>query len=118
MDTQYFKSKLEQEKKELEERLNNIAVKDPDIAENYEAKYPNIGSHSDENAEEVEEYVKNISEEQQLEVDLVGVNNALERIEKGTYGKCVNCGEDIGEDRLKAFPAAENCIKCANNKVK
>ena len=42
-------------------------------------------------------------------IDLVA---ALERIEKGTYGLCVECGRDIAPERLEAVPAAALCIKC------
>jgi DnaK suppressor protein len=38
---------------------------------------------------------------------------ALERIENGTYGTCSNCGEAIGEARLKAMPEAMRCLSCA-----
>ncbi len=40
------------------------------------------------------------------------VSDALERIEAGTYGKCVRCGEKIVTERLRAVPAAELCISC------
>lgn len=109
-----LKSRLEQEKITLEEELGNIASKDPLIKGNYEAKYPNIDRDEETNADEVGLYEQNRSEEQQLEGDLLMVNEALERIEEGTYGKCQKCGEEIPEDRLKAFPEAKYCIKCEN----
>jgi RNA polymerase-binding transcription factor DksA len=37
---------------------------------------------------------------------------ARERIKDGAYGICVDCGSDIGFERLKAFPAAARCIQC------
>jgi len=37
---------------------------------------------------------------------------AVERIEEGRYGQCDDCGGDIGEGRLRAFPAAIRCVKC------
>ena len=40
------------------------------------------------------------------------IDAALEKIENGEYGKCVNCGEDIGIARLRARPVAELCIEC------
>jgi len=40
------------------------------------------------------------------------INAALERIEHGTYGECLNCEEPIGEKRLRALPWAEFCIRC------
>jgi DnaK suppressor protein len=43
------------------------------------------------------------------------VREALERIEKGTYGICEICGEEIGESRLKARPVTTECINCKKN---
>jgi len=45
--------------------------------------------------------------------DLAGrVNAALEKIDKGTYGICDNCGAEIDPARLKAVPYANLCITC------
>jgi DnaK suppressor protein len=40
------------------------------------------------------------------------IDAALEKIDHGEYGKCMNCGEDIGIARLRARPVAELCIEC------
>jgi DnaK suppressor protein len=37
---------------------------------------------------------------------------ALERLDAGQYGKCKDCGVDIPEARLQAYPAALRCISC------
>jgi DnaK suppressor protein len=37
---------------------------------------------------------------------------ALRRIETGNFGVCNGCGEDIGEARLRADPAATCCREC------
>ena len=43
---------------------------------------------------------------------LTEVERALERIEQGTYGKCVDCGQPIPEKRLEAIPWAARDVKC------
>ena len=43
---------------------------------------------------------------------LAEIDAALQRIEDGTYGKCVNCGASIPEERLEAMPWATLCIDC------
>jgi len=48
----------------------------------------------------------------QLEGQLVDVNVALERINKGTYGVCTACGQPIQVERLEALPSAALCINC------
>jgi len=40
------------------------------------------------------------------------VNEALERIEDGTFGICEVCGGQIGEKRLEARPVTTLCIEC------
>jgi RNA polymerase-binding protein DksA len=40
------------------------------------------------------------------------IDAALGRIEKGTYGSCENCGQQISEERLEAMPWATLCIDC------
>ena len=37
---------------------------------------------------------------------------ALEAIDAGTYGICVDCGEEISEGRLRALPDAVRCVPC------
>ena len=37
---------------------------------------------------------------------------ALAAIDAGTYGICVDCGEEISEGRLKALPDAVRCVPC------
>lgn len=38
---------------------------------------------------------------------------ALARLDAGTYGVCVGCGEPIAAERLRALPTASHCIACA-----
>lgn len=40
------------------------------------------------------------------------VDAALERIEAGTFGQCVRCGQAIAPERLEALPWAPRCIDC------
>ena len=37
---------------------------------------------------------------------------ARDRIQHGGYGECIDCGNDIGYERLKAFPSALRCVRC------
>jgi len=49
---------------------------------------------------------------------LNAVNEALEKIEDGTYGNCEECGEDINKKRLKIIPFARYCVKCQSEMEK
>jgi DnaK suppressor protein len=40
------------------------------------------------------------------------VNDALARLDQGNYGNCFDCGDEIGEKRLRALPFAVRCKEC------
>lgn len=40
------------------------------------------------------------------------VEDALDSIENGEYGKCLSCGSHISPPRLEALPFAKLCIEC------
>jgi DnaK suppressor protein len=44
------------------------------------------------------------------------LDDALQRIEKGTYGFCTECGNLIDKERLEAVPHAHQCIDCKMKK--
>ena len=43
---------------------------------------------------------------------LLRVEEALQRVESGAYGVCINCGNEIRSGRLRAVPWARYCIDC------
>lgn len=43
---------------------------------------------------------------------LTDITAALDRLEAGTYGQCVRCGEQIAPERLDVIPHASACITC------
>lgn len=45
--------------------------------------------------------------------DLHRARRALERLERGSYGRCLSCGSAIRSDRLEVIPTAEHCNACA-----
>ena len=44
--------------------------------------------------------------------EIRAVERALKRIELGTYGICVSCGQPIERERLEAYPTANRCAAC------
>ena len=40
------------------------------------------------------------------------IHASLHRLDNGTYGECIECGDEIALKRLKAIPWAELCIRC------
>ena len=49
---------------------------------------------------------------------LYELDDALKRIEEGTFGVCEECKSSIAKNRLKAVPFARLCVKCQEKKEK
>jgi len=112
---QYFKKTLEENRENIQEELGTIAEKSEDSKYDWKSKFPNFELETfdiEDAADEVEEYINRLSVEQILEKKLEAIDKALERIKKGTYGKCKNCSKNIPEKRLEALPEAELCLDC------
>ncbi|MBL7142383.1 MAG: TraR/DksA C4-type zinc finger protein [Candidatus Pacebacteria bacterium] len=113
-----LKEKLEQEKKNIESQLEKFAKKDDKVKGDWDTRFPSFdGGESgsaalEKAADEVEEYSTLLPLEYNLENQLKDINLALDKITKGTYGKCENCKGEIDKERLKVYPAARLCMKC------
>jgi RNA polymerase-binding protein DksA len=102
-DTAAFKARLETQLEELEARQSRIA---DDLAEP-------LNPDSSEQAVEMEDDASLEGQGALVAKEIASVKRALARIEDGTYGECVRCGEDIAPARLDARPEAALCIDCA-----
>lgn len=47
---------------------------------------------------------------------LDALDQALERLEQGSYGRCEGCGDPIPAERLEVRPAATTCVRCAESR--
>ena len=52
-----------------------------------------------------------------LRVMVENVDEALERIDAGTYGQCKRCGNDIDADRMEFRPTSRYCVDCKAKKT-
>ncbi len=43
------------------------------------------------------------------------INGALDRIERGTFGRCEACGKEISHNRLDSVPYARYCLRCSQH---
>jgi len=107
-----IKEQLLNEQKNLEAELDKIAKKNPHNPNDYEAQFEDVGEDEDDSTSEVVEYGLNLSLEKTLEKSLKDVKKSLERIEKGAYGVCKYCKQEIDPKRLKARPTSSACIAC------
>lgn len=71
-----------------------------------------IDNHPADVASENYERAKDISLHEKNLLVLEKVEEALDKIESGRYGRCENCDREIPEDRLDAVPYTEFCFEC------
>jgi RNA polymerase-binding transcription factor DksA len=109
-----IKEELQKKKESLQTMLSSFATKDPSLKGDWDSKYPRVPEGGlEEAAGEVEEYSTSLPIEHNLELQLQDVENALDKIEQGTYGKCETCGMQIEEERLVVSPEARFCAMCS-----
>jgi len=109
------KVKLLDEKKQLMEELNRIARYDAEddewrsLSPEYDQGDPEDSADATEEAIALgtnEALVRNLT------ASIKDVELALKKMDEGKYGYCENCHARIPEDRLRAYPAAQFCLKC------
>ena len=110
------KEELEQVKKRLLERkkelLNEIAdILEKEAKEEYQELIDAIREEGDiASAELQESTILALAEMRAKEVEQIDA--AIERIENGQYGVCIDCGDWITPARLEALPYALRCKEC------
>lgn len=97
-------------RKQLEARLSELRARLGRIED--ELEQPVSDSFSEQAVErEDEEVLEDLGAAGVQEVRMIDA--ALRRIEAGSYGICVRCGDPIGEDRLDVLPQTPMCRDCA-----
>ncbi|MBA3718538.1 MAG: TraR/DksA C4-type zinc finger protein [Actinobacteria bacterium] len=107
VDVDHFRTVLLEERKRVAEAMQYIQDEHPD---NDDEMAPD--NHlADSAAVTLDQELDETLEENSSHV-LTAIDEALERIEAGTFGICVNCGKEIPPERLEALPYATLCIDC------
>jgi DnaK suppressor protein len=113
MDTSHYKEKLQTEKDLLIKELRKIGgIKNEKNPDDWEARPSNLDiqqADPNEVADKIESYEGNTAIVSKLEQNLREIDEALVKIEKGTFGICEECGQKIETDRLEAHPSAKTC---------
>ncbi|MEK7635885.1 MAG: TraR/DksA C4-type zinc finger protein [Patescibacteria group bacterium] len=107
-DLQQFKNHLEKEKKEIESELK---------------KHKNMqrfgGTDTldiDQETDESETYVNQLSVMQTYKNRLGEINSALKKLKNGKYGVCEKCEKEISAKVLKVNPESRLCQECKKKK--
>jgi len=100
-----YKKELLEKKKEINHHLSEFYTESKevetgiaqDVVDRAESSY-------------TKEFLLSLSNKERKQLSLI--NEALKRIEKGTYGICQRCTQEIGKKRLEAIPWTPYCINC------
>jgi DnaK suppressor protein len=108
-------------KKQLEEEKNKIkttsaALKLQDPFSDPDRLIDNAASDTDAKEESSHERMEAIGKE--LDLHMVEIEEALQKIQNGTYGKCLSCKKNIDSGRLAIKPTALYCVTCEIKKEK
>ena len=119
LKTEIYKTKLEEEKKLLEEELGSISQLDKTTGEWEAVPEEESAPLSDESdmSDRSEDYIEKSAITETLDNRLEDINRALSKIGSESYGICESCGNKIEEDRLEANPAARTCKACMEKVV-
>lgn len=109
----YFRKKLELEKKKVYELLNQME-KNETINSNSEmsTELSFYDNHPSDSASEIFDKERGMAFKENEVSIIKKIDDALANIDKGIYGKCSMCGLDIKEERLEFIPYTEHCVEC------
>jgi DnaK suppressor protein len=103
-DIEYFRDLLNQRLKDLLTQADDTVSGMTDQRENFPDPTDRASLEADRN------FMLRIRDRENKLIKKI--KKALDRIEKGTFGVCEICGEDISIKRLKARPVTTQCIDC------
>ncbi|MDI3342078.1 MAG: TraR/DksA C4-type zinc finger protein [Sphaerobacter sp.] len=98
------RAELEQHRASVERLL--AALTDSQEAEG------TIATHIADAASDLMEAQATVGTLTEIDREVADIDEALARLERGTYGVCIDCGELIDPARLKALPTAVRCLRC------
>jgi DnaK suppressor protein len=110
MDTDRYRTLLEQERSRLTELRDSLASATED-AERNPTGDPSAGGHVADAGSEMFERSRDLSIMEDMDSQLADIEHAVARLGNGSYGTCEACGRPIDPARLDARPAARFCVE-------
>jgi YteA family regulatory protein len=109
-----FKDKLERER---ESAIRTVKQMDDNEFNESQAEYTKelsvYDNHPADIGSETYEMEKNLALKKQNMHRIQQIEQALDRLEKGEYGICALCGQEISHERLEAHPESDICLDCS-----
>lgn len=110
MDTQTARARLDEEQQRLSQTLDELEQQTDAQKESLQ-ELSVYDQHQGDIGTETFEMEKDVSIIESVRASLRDIDEARQRLDDGTYGRCQRCGEPIGDDRLEAMPAARYCLE-------
>ena len=111
MDKATAGRRLEEERTRLQGIRDGIQREQDESSLETSGELSSFDQHPGDSGTETFELEKNVSLLEQVEEELLEIEAAFQRLERGTYGTCQACGRPIGDERLEALPATRYCVE-------
>ena len=111
MDKATAAKRLEEERIRLQGIREGVQREQDDAISDAGSELSSVDQHPGDSGTETFEMEKNVSLLEQVDDELLEVEAAGQRLERGTYGSCQVCGRPIGDERLEAMPATRFCVE-------
>jgi DnaK suppressor protein len=109
VDSDKARTRLQTLLEELESSRGTFAHDQDDLGT---GELSHVDQHPAEVASELTEQERDEALLAVVEDQRAQVLEALERVEAGTYGDCIDCGKTLPDERLDARPEAARCVDC------
>jgi DnaK suppressor protein len=119
IDTERFRGLLLKQREHLQSTIDHHEIGSASLSEEAgELSMSTADNHLADTATETYERELDEGLEEDAQARLREVEQALERIEDGSYGTCEACGKEIPEERLEAVPWTKLCIDDARRQAR
>ena len=113
-DLDIFRKEIIKQRDEAKEEFDIISQQLLDTSGEYDAENQSFALHTAEQGSDAMEREKLFLQAQRTSDYIKKLDEALERIDRGTYGICVVCGNLIEKPRLFAVPITQKHVICKN----
>ncbi|MEP7234501.1 MAG: hypothetical protein ABI778_04315 [Ignavibacteriota bacterium] len=117
-DLEMFKKVIIEQRSEASEEFDIISQQLMDTTGEFDGENQSFALHTAEQGSDAMEREKHFLQAQRTSDYIKKLDEAVERIGRGTYGICVICGELIEKQRLYAVPITQKHVLCKNKTQK
>lgn len=113
-DLDMFKKVIIEQRAEASEEFDIISQQLLDTSGEFDGENQSFALHTAEQGSDAMEREKHFLQAQRTSDYIKKLDEAIERVQRGTYGICVVCGELIEKQRLFAVPITQKHVSCKN----